>query len=48
MRQKESIRKFIKSHIFYPYYIDEESLKDFAYLIRTAKLRANEAVRWKD
>lgn len=42
------IRKFIKRNIFYPSYIQDEFVTEFAYLTRTTKLNLNKTLKWKD
>ena len=48
VREIDSIRKFIKSNVFYPYYLEENNVQQFISLIRIKKLRYNSCLNWKD
>lgn len=47
-RQIETIKKFVKLSLFYPYYIEEQHVQQLISLIRIKKLGYGKALNWKD
>lgn len=48
VREKEKILRFIKSHVFYPSYLEDQLVREFAMVLRIKSLPYGKLFSWKD
>lgn len=47
-REKDRIVRFLKQSVFYPYYLEEQMLREFTMLSRVKALPFGKILNWKD